>query len=278
MAVHKQLRLQKNKSAELEDKVRELGRKLEQAQQSVKTRKAALDVRERALNNREANLKAKVAQAEARIKKDLEARERQLLQDRLAFAASSRQASLKGALPAGKDRSDQSSERSTAYATTNTASAVSSALRVASNSASVSLRDANLISGNPSPAPTKNQGLHRVPKRYNLRSQAIPSVEAADISGEKPVSLLPKRKLRSDGDLEDSALRQDDKENNASAVLGDNKTSCETGGPVAAIQKKINKPPARVAKAPMPSGIPIYHLRSAAAKCNGALQLRRAGL
>lgn len=268
--------------------MRELERKLEQAEQSVKARKAALDIRERALNNREAKLKGELAQAEAKVKKDLAARERQLLRDRLAFHASSRRAVIKSPPALTDDRCNHPSERSSTSDATNTASAVSSALHcspaASSTSAPQAQEGSNLASRQLSAVQANKQGLHRVAKRYNLRSQAKPVAKAECDTSSKPATMLSKHKIRSDGDLASIPFPSNDKENNLSIVAGSAgvvdqpNSSCDAKTTVAPKQRDVNKTVSRIPKAAKPFATPIYHLRSAAAKCNGALELRRAGL
>ena len=229
-----------------------------------------------------------MAQAEAKVKKNLAARERQLLRDRLALNASSRRAVIKSPPAPTEDGCNHPSERSSTSNATNTASAVSSALRcspaASSTSAPRTQEGSDLASRQLSAVQATKQGLHRVAKRYNLRSQAKPVVKAECDPSIKPATMLPSHKIRSDGDLASVPLSSDDKENDRSVVAaspgvaGEPNSSCNSKTTVAPKQRDVNKTVSRIPKAAKPFVTPIYHLRSAAAKCNGALELRRAGL
>lgn len=238
------------------------------------------------MNKREANLKTEIARSETKIRKEFEARERQLLQDRLAFAAKSCRKAIKSSRVSAKDRSNSTSERSTGSAITNTASAVSSALRCRSVITSAHSSQQKNNSGLASRQPVvrqNNQGLHRVAKRYDLRSQAGPSTDASNTSASKAVSLLPQRKLRSDGDLVAIAVGSN-KENLPSNLLRNAKAmgkpspTCIADTLDVLKQRDGNKLPTQDGDSTRPSAIPIYYLRSAGNKCNGALELRRAAL
>jgi hypothetical protein len=271
------------------EKVRELEQKLEAAQKSIGTRAAAMDKRERALNKKEAVLKAEAARAEAKMKKDFEAQERQLLQDRLAFAAVSSRRKIGNAIgPTVEDRSDITSDRSNSTSTTNTASAISDELRCSSEARS---------SGSTLPKASKlphravlaaqpiNNGLHRVAKRYNLRNQAVIAESAAPNTRNDttPVSRIPRYKLRSDGDLENIALSRTQKENIPSGTIrrtfkgtAVTDSNCKPNKSAAVKSAGGKKIAAHAPKPTPPSAIPVYHLRSAVVRKNAAMGLRRA--
>lgn len=294
-SVHRELKLEKVKVSGLAkqakqdaEKVRELEQTLAAAEKSVKTRTAALDTRERALNKKEANIQAEISRAVTKIKNDYEAKERQLLQDRLAFAAiASRRKIENNIVSPVEDRSDIPSDQSNSTSATNTASAVSHELRCSSearSSVSTPPKASKLLYRQSSTAQPANTGLHRVAKRYNLRNQAVASASAAPDTGKTkmPVSRLPRYKLRSDGDLEGIALGAGSKENVPLRIVREPSVASAVPASISdkhkpAILKPDNgkKMAARTPKATHPSGVPIYHLRSAAARKNAAMDLRR---
>jgi hypothetical protein len=271
------------------EKVRELEQKLEAAQKSIRTRAAALDKRERALNKREANIQAEVSRAVASFKKEYEAKERQLLQDRLAFAAVSSRRKIGNAIvPTVEDRSSIISDRSNSTSATNTASAISDELRCSSearSSGSSQHKTSMLPQRKGLSVQPINNGLHRVSKRYNLRNQAVISESDAPTTSNDSsmASRIPRYKLRSDVDLEGLALGPGQKENVPPRIIRHSSMasavpapSCNTNKPAPLKAVGGKKIAARAPKATQPSAIPVYHLRSAVVRKNAAMDLRRA--
>jgi cell division septum initiation protein DivIVA len=271
-----------------DDKVRDLERKLEQAEQSIKSRTVALEIRERALDTREADLKREVLRV-AKVKEAVAAGERQLLQDRLASAAaSSRRIIQKDMDAVVKARSIIASDRFINTTTINTASALSDSLLYTSeagSSGSTPRKASKLAPRVNLVAQPINRGLHRVAKRYDLRSQAVtPESDTQSTSNDlTAVSRIPPYKLRSDGDLGPIALGPSRKENVPSGTIhGTSKAaalfkfSCNQNKSAIPKLARCKKIADGAAKAPKSSAIPVYHLRSAANQRNAAMDLRRA--